>query len=142
VIRLVMNTNPPDGGGIIVQKDYSQGIGTIRTFDLPTLCAEKYQALLCRSYERGRDWYDILRLKAEKIEPNYRYLESALNQEGPWKGQALAVNREWLAAAIKSRIDNLDLTAIRQEVCRFVDNREYDEVAGWDRETFAGPIAN
>jgi hypothetical protein len=134
-LKLRMNAHPPDNGGIILQAKKLRDSGWIQTFDLPTLCAEKYQALLCREHERGLDWYDLLRLRAKNIEPNYRYLEAALNQDGPWKGQAVRVNKEWLAAALKSRIDNLDVDTIKQDICRFVDDKEYDEAAGWNKET-------
>jgi len=32
----------------------------VRIFDLPSLFAGKIHALLCRSYLKGRDWYDFI----------------------------------------------------------------------------------
>jgi hypothetical protein len=137
MIRLRINANPLHSEGVISQKQHFRGIGDIRIFDLPTIRAQKYRSLLCRGHEKGRDWYDLLRFDAKKIEPNYRYLEAALNQSGPWKGQALAINKEWLAATITNRMDNLNFDAIKRDMCRFVDNDEYDRVAGWDKKTFS-----
>jgi hypothetical protein len=140
MIRLGMSAAPQDGEGVVIQKQQFQGIGEIRLFDLPSICAEKYQELLCRSYDKGRDWYIIFRFAEENIEPNYRYLSAALNKSGPWKGQGLAIDREWLTAAVSSRLNSLDFDGAKRNICRFVKGEEYDRVVGWTQKTFGDRI--
>jgi hypothetical protein len=137
MIKLSINSAPSDSEGVIIQKQRFQGVGEIKIFDFSTICAEKCQALLCRRYERGRDWYSLLRFAAKNIEPNYRYLTNALNRDGPWKGQAVKIDREWLATELTRRIDSLDFSKLRRNIGRFIETEDYDRVTGWTKKTFS-----
>ncbi|MDA3834019.1 MAG: nucleotidyl transferase AbiEii/AbiGii toxin family protein [Spirochaetales bacterium] len=84
-IKLEIDTNPPAGGQNEVKYMDFPYLSPITVQNPATLFAGKIPALLCRNYVIGRDWYDFLWYTARKTPVNYRYLEEALHQCGPWK---------------------------------------------------------
>lgn len=60
LIKLEVDTNPPTFGHTDTLFVRFPFIFSVRVHDLPTLCAGKCLALLCREYDKGRDWFDFL----------------------------------------------------------------------------------
>src|SRR5438105_361858 len=64
--------------------------------DLPSLFASKCHALLCRKYQKGRDWFDFLWYLMKQVPMNYHLLKNALYQAGPYKGYDIAFSKKWV----------------------------------------------
>ena len=96
-IKLEVDTNPPAGATYDMPiLDYPFP-AAVRVFDLPSLFAGKIHALLCRTYLKGRDWYDFIWYTARRTPINHVLLSTALNQHGPWQGQAPNTDNAWCA---------------------------------------------
>jgi predicted nucleotidyltransferase component of viral defense system len=143
MVKLELNSNPPDGSKTITKVLSFPYQCVIRLDDLSTLFAGKCHALLCRDYGeyiKGRDWYDFLWYTDKKIEPNYRYLSESLYKDGGWKGQKITVNQEWLEAALKEKIHRVDIDILKADVLRFVNNMSMERVNNWNRDTFLAAV--
>jgi len=66
--------------------------------------ANKSHALLCRSYLKGRDWYDFLWYIKREVIPNFQLLSNALEQQGVWAGQTIEVTPKWYIKKLESQI--------------------------------------
>jgi len=108
---------------------------------LPSLIAGKMQALHCRDYLKGRDWYDFLWYTARKTPINYTLLSSALAQVGPWKGAGLSVDYSWCFEALRNKIETNDWQAAAEDVRRFVRVRDQKSLHLWSRELFLQQLA-
>ena len=93
-------------------------------------------ALLCRSYVKGRDWYDFLWYVSREVVPNPQLLANALDQQGLWSGQKLDVTGEWFLDAMKNQIEEIDWLTARKDVERFVVSREQGSLEAWSRDLF------
>ncbi len=98
--------------------------------------ALKIHALLCRSYVKGRDWFDFLWYVARKVAPDFNLLANALEQQGPWAGTQPDVTIAWLAESLASRIKQIDWALARDDVQRFLPLSEQAALRNWDREMF------
>jgi predicted nucleotidyltransferase component of viral defense system len=123
-IKLEIDTNPPAGGKTITKQLDFPFPHIIRAHDLPSMFAGKCHALLCRQYEKGRDWYDFLWYIEKRIEPDYEYLSTMINQAGPWAGQNSEISRTWLENALVEKINTLDFNNILNDIYRFVNASE------------------
>jgi hypothetical protein len=139
-IKLEYNGDPPTGCKIITRTLNYPLSCVIKTMDLPSLFAGKCHALLCRSREKGRDWYDFLWLNTKNIEPNYKYLSSALNRRGPWEGKGVKADRDWFEKAIIAKINALNIDAIKRDVIGFVSNLQKENVARWNKDIFLSSV--
>lgn len=135
-IKLEIDTNPPDGGEFESSFLGFPAPSTITTETLPTLFAGKSHALLCRKYEKGRDWYDFLWYMTNKVPLNYARLSSSLNQLGPWMGQNLIVDRQWYVEQMQKRIMDIDWTRARKDVASFISSAEQNFLRNWDADLF------
>lgn len=135
-IKLEIDTNPPDGGEFESSFIGFPAPSTITTETLPTLFAGKSHALLCRKYEKGRDWYDFLWYMTNKVPLNYARLSSSLNQLGPWMGQNLIVDRQWYFEQMQKRIMDIDWTRARKDVASFISPVEQNFLSNWDADLF------
>lgn len=135
-IKLEIDINPPLGSGF----EY-------KTLDFPTdfeVChqelssnfALKIHALLCRPYTKGRDWYDFNWYVRKKIKPNLPLLQAALIQDGPWKGQDLKINEEWVKKTLIEKISTLDWKEAATDVERFLNRVEKDGLKMWNEQFF------
>jgi hypothetical protein len=77
---------------------------------------------------KGRDWYDFLWYIKKNIEPNYKYLSNALNQNGPWEGQGIKTNRTWLEHTLKEKINNLDMDMVKTDIKRFIHAEQREKI--------------
>ena len=78
--------SPPAGSETEIKYLDFSFVSSVTVQNKPSLFAGKVHALLCREYIKGRDWYDFLWYTSQKIKINFKFLASALKQQGPWKG--------------------------------------------------------
>jgi predicted nucleotidyltransferase component of viral defense system len=108
--------------------------------DLPSNFALKIHALLCRSYLKGRDWFDFTWYLSRKVVPNFRHLQAALDQAGPWQGQAIMVDLPWLQQQLLHKINQIDWQQAKQDVERFLPVLHRRSLNLWSRDFFAYKI--
>ncbi len=140
-IKLEIDTNPPGGGNFESAFIGFPAPSSITTETLPTLFAGKSHALLCRSYEKGRDWYDFLWYMGNKTPLNYRRLSAALNQTGPWEGQNITIDRNWYIDEMKKRIGGIDWARIKNDVAPFISRQEQGLLNTWSADFFLSALA-
>lgn len=135
-IKLEIDTNPPGGGDFESAFIGFPAPSSITVETLPTLFAGKSHALLCRKYEKGRDWYDFLWYMGNKMQVNYRKLSAALDQTGPWAGSGVAVDRVWYITAMKKRIGEIDWKRAADDVAPFISSSEQGLLSKWNPDFF------
>jgi hypothetical protein len=140
MVKLEIDTNPPAGGNIITMPLDFPYPHKVKTEDLRSQFALKSHALLCRAYEKGRDWFDFLWYVDKKTEPNYTLLSTAMNQQGPWKGQNVNTNRSWLEQSLTDKIKTLDFSKIKEDALNFTNEKEQDSIDKWDASTFLAAV--
>jgi predicted nucleotidyltransferase component of viral defense system len=135
-IKLEIDSNPPLGGNVItIMLDFPFS-HKIATHDLPSQFAGKCNALLSRTYLKGRDWYDFLWYVEQNVEPNYTMLSSCMDQQGEWEGQHINADCKWLVDRLKEKIDGLFIDMIKEELFTFVNKEERIKVEKFDKNTF------
>jgi len=135
-IKLEVDTNPPAGASYEMPVLDYPFPAAVRIFDLPSLFAGKLHALLCRDYLKGRDWYDFIWYTARRIPINHMLLSAALDQQGPWKGQAPKTDNAWCVEQLCVRIAELDWMQAQRDVQRFVRPHELPSLELWTKEFF------
>jgi hypothetical protein len=139
-IKLEIDVHPPDG--VIVEQRYLDFPVTVPvlTHDLSTLFAGKIHALLCRPWEKGRDWFDFLWYVGKKISPNFTYLTHAVNQLGPWQAQGVQVNQDWLKQGLTAKIRATDWEKQKKDIARFLKQKDLDLLNHWGVDFFLGRL--
>lgn len=135
-IKFEIDSNPPAGADYEVRVMDFPFPAAVSLFDLPSLFAGKMYALLCRKYVKGRDWYDFLWYATRSTRPNFELLSSALDQNGPWAGKELAVDRLWCSRELAAKLEMLDFMKLREDVKRFLKPVEVASLNLWTREFF------
>ena len=135
-IKLEIDSNPPAGS--VRETHYITFPTTvaISTQTLESGFATKSHALLCRTYTKGRDWYDFIWYVSRKTAPDYPLLSNALEQQGPWAGQGVEVTPEWYLENMREQIKRVDWEAARRDVERFVYASEQEGLALWCTDFF------
>ena len=137
IIKLEIDTNPP--AGAIEANGYLDFpiLHQVKVGTIETLFAGKLHALLCRSFMKGRDWYDFLWYVRNKTNINYDLLKNALFQMGPYQEQSLkVVNRDFVIDELSIKINSLDWKEVRKDVERFLKADELDSLKVWDENLF------
>ncbi len=135
-IKLEVDTNPPKGSGFEIKHTTFPLSSSVVVQDLPSLFAGKMHALLCRSYIKGRDWYDFVWYTNHVTPINYRFLSSALNQCGPWAGSNLVVDSDWVVEHLATKIQNLDMQKVADDVLNFVSEADRTSLESWSAGYF------
>ena len=135
-IKLEVDTNPPEGAVIESKFLDFPFVSSISCHDPGSLFAGKLHALLCREYLKGRDWYDFIWYTSRRTSVNYTQLQSALNQQGPWKAQNLPVHHAWLLQRLQEKIRTTDFRQAAKDVQRFVRPNEQPSLELWCEELF------
>ena len=104
--------------------------------ELPSLFAGKIHALLCRQWEKGRDWFDFDWYVSRKTPVNYVLLTDAINQAGPWQGQKIVATKEWLMTQLAARISAMDWDKQKADVERFLKDTDRDLISFWSASFF------
>jgi predicted nucleotidyltransferase component of viral defense system len=135
-IKLEIDTNPPSGGQNEMKYLDFPFLSPITVQNPATLFAGKIHALLCRSYVKGRDWYDFIWYTARNTPVNYQYLEEALNQSGPLKNEKIQIDQTWLKEALYQKIKSIDWQEAKKDVRRFIPITEQFSINLWNSEVF------
>jgi len=141
-IKLEVDSNPPEGSNYEIKYLDFPFVSSVTVQDLPSLFAGKIHALLCREYAKGRDWYDFIWYTSRGTGINYKFLASALKQQGPWQGQDLKINKDWILKALRERICSLDWSQAKEEIKRFVRPNELASIDLWSKELFLDRLDN
>lgn len=135
-IKLEIDTNPPMGSRYETKIIRFPEPFSVVVQDLPSLFAGKLHALLCREYTKGRDWYDFIWYMSKNTQPNYSNLQSALIQQGPWKGNELHVDQAWVTKHLKEKILTIDFEEAKKDVLPFLRARQLRTLDLWGKDFF------
>ncbi len=141
-IKLEIDTNPPAESNYETKYLDFPFVSSVTVQDLPSMFAGKLHALLCREYAKGRDWYDFIWYTSRGAEINYQFLASALKQQGPWQGQEVKVDRDWVLKALRERICSLNWQEARDDIRRFVRQNELPSIELWSKDFFLDRLEN
>lgn len=139
-IKLEIDTQPPEGSNFenaFLTYPYPF---SILIQDFPSLFASKCHALLCRKYEKGRDWFDFLWYLSRKTPINYLLLKNALYQSGPYKEQEIPYSKKWLREEFEKKISALDWKSAKRDVENFLRPEDRKFVENWNGEFFQKQI--
>ena len=131
-VKLEIDTNPPDGSKFETSYIHFPLLKPITTQDLSSSFAGKVHALLCRPYVKGRDWYDFIWYSQKKIIPNFTFLQSALNQQGPWAERDLHIDFDVFSKMMEERILSIDFEDAKEDIQRFLPTSEQKSLELWD----------
>lgn len=135
-IKLEIDTNPPSGSSIETAYLMFPRPEPLTIQTLESGFALKLHALLCRTYVKGRDWYDFLWYVARMTRPDIHLLANALYQQGPWAGCSLNITHTWLGIQLSKKIDSIDWALARADVQRFLSHAEQDALRNWESPMF------
>jgi len=77
--------------------------------------------VLCRSFLKGRDWYDFSWYVVMGVVPNLTHLEAALMQFGPWAARTgLDLDTAWLERELGHQVISIDGGEAQTDVRRFL----------------------
>ncbi|MCI0507042.1 MAG: nucleotidyl transferase AbiEii/AbiGii toxin family protein [Gammaproteobacteria bacterium] len=139
-IKLEIDTNPPAGSAFeYTYLDFPVDYEVCHQ-DLASNFALKTHALLCRPYIKGRDWYDFNWYVAQKVVPNLPLLKNALFQYGPWQGQNVNLDREWLVTNLSETIASINWLAAAEDVERFLKPVEQKSLTLWSEKFFLNKL--
>jgi predicted nucleotidyltransferase component of viral defense system len=119
-IKIEIDTNPPDGAVVttdIVNKYFPI---SFLSYDVSSLFAGKLNALLCRKYTKGRDFFDLgwYLSKWKDLSPNLTLLENGLEQM-KWKG-AIPSKDDWRDFIYKV-VKGTDWLKVRKDAENFLE---------------------
>lgn len=136
-IKLEIDINPPSGSGFeYTYRDFPVDFEVCHQ-DLSSNFALKTHALLCRSYLKGRDWYDFNWYIKNKVKPNISLLQAALIQYGPWQGQVLEIDEQWVKDELLNKISSINWKEAAADVERFMNKTEKDSLKLWGGNFFS-----
>lgn len=139
-IKLEIDVQPPVGSGFeYTYLDFPLDFEVCHQ-DLGSNFALKIHALLCRSFLKGRDWYDFTWYLRQGVLPNYALLETAIDQAGPWKDQGLSIGREWLQNALRAKIETIDWGDAADDVKKFLDTVQQQGLRVWSARFFSSKV--
>lgn len=135
-IKLEIDTNPPAGATFERQFLEFPVAHPVETWDLPSNLAGKLHAMLCRTYVKGRDWFDFNWYVQRRVQPNLVLLSSALRQQGPWKATAVKVTPDWLAMVLEEKVASIDWGRARADVEPFLRSPHREALEHWEADLF------
>lgn len=135
-IKLEIDVNPPIGSDFeYTYRDFPVDFEICHQ-DLSSNFALKIHALLCREYLKGRDWYDFNWYIRNSVKPNLKLLLSALIQWGPWEGQDLKIDEQWVKDELLKKISSIDWKEATSDVERFLNPTERASLQLWNERFF------
>lgn len=139
-IKVEIDTQPPLGAIDKVEYIDFPDDFQILAYDIPSLMSGKIHALLCRSYSKGRDWYDFSWYVKNNYSPNLKFLENALNQLGPWKGHNLEISEIFLKKALIQKVQSIDWNDVKEDVRKFLGPDKAKSIELWSPEFFESKV--
>ena len=136
LIKLEVDTNPPEGATYRASPLLFPYPASVRCFDRESSFSGKIHALLCRTYIKGRDWFDLIWYASVGARINHRLLSSAIDQQGQWAGQHVKTDDTWVRTQLRETIAGLDWKAAREDVRRFVYASDRPSLDLWNTEFF------
>ena len=135
-IKLEIDVIPPNGSYYETQYlDFPYPF-SILSQDLPSLFSTKCHAILCRKYDKGRDWFDFLWYISRKISVNFQLLSNALFQTGPFKGHKEKIDKNWLTTHLNHKIDEINWNDTRLDIESFLKPDEKKIIENWNKDLF------
>lgn len=139
-LKLEIDSNPPAGSKFeYTYLDFPVDFEVCHQ-DLSSNFALKTHALLCRRYLKGRDWHDFNWYIAQDVAPKLELLKNALVQYGPWKGQVLDIDREWLVTALGEKITKINWQDAAADVERFLKPVEQKSLKLWNERFYRSKL--
>jgi predicted nucleotidyltransferase component of viral defense system len=139
-IKLEIDINPPVGSTTEIKfLDFPIDF-PIEIQDISSNFASKSHALLCRTYVKGRDWYDFLWYVRKEVIPNFDLLSNAINQQGAWAEQQIAITLTWYINALETKIKNVDWEMAKKDVSPFLSITENKSLALWSTDFFLAKL--
>ena len=139
-IKLEIDVAPPKGSGFeFSYLDFPLDFEVCHQ-DLSSNFSLKIHALLCRPYLKGRDWYDFNWYVKQKIYPNLLHLQAALYQYGPWEGQEIEIDADWLNRTLLEKVAAIDWSEATQDVERFLSAVEKESLKLWSTRFFTRKV--
>ena len=139
-VKLEIDTNPPAGSEHESRFLTFPGPAAITVQTLSSGFSGKLHALLCRSYVKGRDWYDLLWYTERGIKPNLTLFANALSQIGPWKGDRMDINSKWIVERLCEKILEIDWAIARRDVARFIPATDQRGLDLWGEALFIDAV--
>lgn len=139
-IKLEIDINPPSGSSYEIQYLDFPYPYSVLCQDLPSLFAGKCHSIFCRKFIKGRDWFDFLWYVGRKTMINYDWLSNALFQSGPFKGEKITVNKDWIIKNFQLKIDEMDWEMVRSDVEVFLNLEDQKYVKNWNRDYFSAVV--
>lgn len=139
-IKVEVDTMPPSGA--IENAEYIDFPDDfqILAYDIPSLMSGKIHALLCRTYSKGRDWYDFSWYVKNNYSPNLTLLKNALKQFGPWSGQDIQVDENFLKEGLVKKVRSLDWEDVKVDVRKFLSPEKARSLDIWSSDLFENKI--
>jgi predicted nucleotidyltransferase component of viral defense system len=135
-IKIEVDANPPAKSGFETKYLDFPFPFAVTVQDQPSLFAGKSHALLCRTYTKGRDWYDFLWYVSRGTAMNWDLLNSALSQQGPWAGQGIKADADWYLRNLENKIQATDWQGAKEELLRFLKPSVHHGLEIWGRDFF------
>lgn len=136
LIKLEIDTNPPAGASYRAQSLLFPYPASVRSFDRESSFAGKVHALLCRTYIKGRDWFDLVWYASVRAKVNHALLTAAIDQQGEWAGMHLQTSDGWVREKLREVVSRMDWDAAREDVRRFVYASDRPSLDLWGRDFF------
>ena len=137
LIKLEVDANPPEGANYSAQTLLFPFPASVRCFDRESSFSGKIHALLCRTYIKGRDWFDLVWYASVGAKVNHALLTAAIDQQGQWAGKHVRTDDEWVRTQLKDVIARMDWAAAREDVQRFVYASDRPSLDLWTADFFA-----
>ena len=136
LIKLEIDTNPPAGANYRTQTLLFPYPASVRSFDRESSFSGKVHALLCRTYIKGRDWFDLVWYASVRAKVNHDLLTAAIDQQGEWAGKHQQTSDAWVGEKLREVIARMDWDAAREDVRRFVYASDRPSLDLWGRDFF------
>ena len=136
LIKLEIDTNPPAGASYLAKTLLFPYPASVRCFDRESSFSGKVHALLCRTYIKGRDWFDLVWYASVRAKVNHALLTAAIDQQGDWAGKHQQTSDAWVREKLREVIARMDWDAAREDVRRFVYASDRPSLDLWGRDFF------
>ena len=137
-VKLETDSNPPPGSDIETRYLNYPVTAPVTLQALKSGFGMKSNALLCRKYTKGRDWYDFTWYIAREIRPDLALLESGLQQGGKYGD--VRVDRVWYFNAMEEKIRQVNWKQAKADVRRFIRPNEIAILDLWSTDYFLGHL--